>query len=224
MENKFGIINDRNEIVDTATIAKFIQSYCRVNSHPNNRKTNLAFLVSDEFLSQYQGQRLGFICKVAVHHQCWGQAPVQTIPEENNKIGRSSTDRHPAPAGLTIVEKYIWELTTRILSDYKVPHYIQIRNRNGSSHCFEKSSTQLHRMIFGKASVERAFNKRFEEYKCCEWVIAGHSRHSWSGARLLAIHESAHAVEIHMFGRANGDVHGYKFQETYRKLLAEYDM
>ena len=63
----------------------------------------------------------------------------------------------------------------------------------------------------------------FSEYKSCEYLIKGLERNGLGGVALLAIHECAHAVERHRFGnRANGDIHGRRFQAVYRELLEKY--
>jgi hypothetical protein len=70
--NRFGITNSRGEVVSEDYLRRYIHCWCRAeHGFTHNRKENIAYFMSDEFLSQHPGKTASQIGKIASQSERW---------------------------------------------------------------------------------------------------------------------------------------------------------
>jgi hypothetical protein len=82
--NPWRITNNRNQLLTTAYLRRYIQCWCRVeNGYTENRAANLAYFMSDEFLAPHAGETASHVGKLASIDARWGEvAAKQGAPRE----------------------------------------------------------------------------------------------------------------------------------------------
>ena len=71
--NKFGIVNSDGKSVSHDYIRRYIHCWCRVSDgFTLNRKSNIEFFMTDEFLSAHPGKTASQIGQIASKSDRWG--------------------------------------------------------------------------------------------------------------------------------------------------------
>ena len=103
--NRYGIVNDRGQLVTNAYLSRYIQCWCRIpDGFVENRKQNFAWFMSDEFLSQHVGSTASKVGHAASQSDRWGS---------HNQKGR------PSGAGKTFVP--LAEAPQPVAAEQQVP-------------------------------------------------------------------------------------------------------
>jgi len=75
-QNRFNIVNSNGQVVSEDYLRRYIHCWCRTsNGFTYNRKANIAYFMSDAFLSQHVGKTASQIGKIASKSERW-TAPV----------------------------------------------------------------------------------------------------------------------------------------------------
>ena len=71
-KNRFGILNSKGEEVSEDYLRRYIHCWCRVSDgFVHNRKANIAYFMSDEFLAQHSGKTASQVGKAASIDPRW---------------------------------------------------------------------------------------------------------------------------------------------------------
>ena len=77
--NRFGICNSKGEIVSEDYLRKYIHCCCRVSAgYTLDRKSNIEYFMSDEFLSANSGKTACQIGIIASKSERWGK--IEPVP------------------------------------------------------------------------------------------------------------------------------------------------
>jgi hypothetical protein len=247
--NEFGIHNTKGETLTREYIAEYVSGYCRpIEQFSHNRKANMEFFKSNQFLSRFQNQLVSEVAKAAKTDKCWGMIPaeqvstqsfpqtaqypafqaiaqrVTVVPTQTANILFNGQFLKPEQV-LRIAEQEIKFLASRILSDFGISNYrISFSSGKGAKHVGERNFRpgSPHKFIFGSQSTMRYASKEYTEYPSLSYMIRAYKTTGIHGVRLLVIHEVAHALVAEMGQRTPGDCHGRNFQSIYSQLLAAY--
>lgn len=91
--NKFGIIQKKSgQVITTSYLMRYV--YCASRERTFNRKANLAFLCSDEFLQTMAGKDTGELSRAVAYHACWNDP---AHPENDVVAPAARVKKEPKP-------------------------------------------------------------------------------------------------------------------------------
>jgi hypothetical protein len=88
--NRYGVVNAAGQQVSEEYLRRYIHCWCRVsNGFTHNRAANIAYFMSDEFLSQHTGKTASQIGKAASLSPLWKPEPKPVNPRKANSRTRA---------------------------------------------------------------------------------------------------------------------------------------
>ena len=88
--NRFAISNGSGQVVSEDYLRRYIHCWCRAsNGFTHNRSANIAYFMSDEFLSQHKGKTASQIGKAASLSPRWNPEPKPVNPHKQNSRTRT---------------------------------------------------------------------------------------------------------------------------------------
>jgi hypothetical protein len=94
--NRFGIVNSDGEVVSEDYLRRYIHCWCRVSDgFTHNRKANIEYFMSDEFLAAHPGATASQIGKFASLSDRWNAIPAKPARDAHAEfVAASLADAH----------------------------------------------------------------------------------------------------------------------------------
>jgi len=110
--NKFGICNNRGELVTSAYLDRYVQCWCRKeNGYTLNRKENFVYFRSEAFLSTMVGKTASQVGKVASLDSRWGVIIKKTAAKTPATTGEPAPTVETSTAEVPPTSETVFEST-----------------------------------------------------------------------------------------------------------------
>jgi len=117
-------------------------------------------------------------------------------------------------------EHYARDLLARLYREHRVKHHRTLFRVVSRSYTrFAGGRPQI---VLGHESLQRAFEKGFEEYPSVAWVLAGRRPVGLEGVHQLCLHEFAHVLQYRQGGFRGRCAHNAVFVRHYRDLMQRH--